>query len=240
MKRAFLFELAEQGRLPLHQYIDVPTVRWIKNNRPALGASKRVSLPARKDVERFAPESKWFCERKIVDSIHGFRHTLRVVALVVLVVSERSYPGRIENLLIAAALHDVGRRNDKGDPQHGLRAARWFKKNIAVVEKKFKIKLTTKDINEIYWTIAFHELPKNTIEKNKNYTKFKNGADILRMADALDRYRLPRTKWWINEKILGCRVPLRFKQAAFDLVVKSEQRYVRGESSKKSVLNNFA
>lgn len=240
MKREFLFELAEQGRLPLHQYIDAPTVRWIKKNKPAFGTAKTVSLPARKDIERFIPESKWFCERKIVDSIHGLRHTIRVVALVVLMVSERPYPGRIENLLTAAALHDVGRRNDKGDPQHGLSAARWFKKNIVVVEKKFGIKLTAKDINEIYWIIAFHELPKNIIEKNKNYTRSKSGTDILRMADALDRYRLPRTKWWINEKILGCRVPLRFKQTAFDLVAKSEQRYVRGESSKKSVLNNFA
>ena len=238
-KREPLFELAERGDLPRHQFIDGPTVRWIESNRPRFGVTKKMQLPTREDVERFIPSDNWFVDKKLVDSIHGLRHIIRVIALSALVASKYSYSGRIENLLAAAALHDIRRENDKGDSKHGLHSAQWFRKNIAVVESRFNIKLARKDIQSIYWTIALHELPVNALIKSKNYARFKKGVDIIRIADALDRYRLPKIKWWLNEKIIGCRVASGLKQVAFDLVVKSERRYLKGRSGAQSVLENF-
>ena len=60
---------------------------------------------------------------------------------------------------------------------------------------------------------------------------------MLRIADALDRYRLPKTKWWISNNVLKYSVPTRFKKIAFEFMVKSEQNFLDGKSSKESVLS---
>ena len=238
MKKEPLFKLAEKGRLPSHQFIDALTVRWIEGNRPKFGVVKKLHLPPRKFFERFVPKREWFFEKKLIDSIHGLRHILRVAVYTFLIAPEfSSHITKIENLLTAVVLHDIGRKNDKSDPKHGWRAASWFRKNVATVGKKFQTKFTVEDVEEIYWAILFHELPRLTFTKNKNYSKFRDGIDIVRTADALDRYRLPKIKWWINEKILGYSVPMRFKKVAFDLVVKSERDFLNGIRSEDSVLN---
>jgi hypothetical protein len=47
-------------------------------------------------------------------------------------------------------------------------------------------------------------------------------VDIVKTADALDRYRLPKLKWWINDSYLRCLPPDWIKRTAYDLVVASE------------------
>lgn len=237
MKKENLVELAEKKKLPLHQFIDAETVRWIERNRPEFGKTEKLKLPNRETIEHFIPINSWFLKAKEIDSIHGLRHVLRVAVNAFLITREFSYGGKMANLIIAAVLHDIRRKNDKDDPKHGLRAADWFRKNSTLVEKKIKLKFNPRDLEEIYWSILFHELPRSDFKKNKNYYKFRKSVDVIRIADALDRYRLPKIKWWFNEEILGLTISASFKKNAFNLVIKSERSFLKNKNSQESILN---
>jgi hypothetical protein len=122
---------------------------------------------------------------------------------------------------------------------HGLRAANWMKKNVAEIEKKFSVSFIAKDIEEIYWSIAFHDISGDEILNNKNYLKFKESIKIIKAADALDRYRLPKLKWWINDKKLGVKVDNSVKKLAYNFIVQSEQKFLSGKDSIESILMNL-
>ncbi|OIP76885.1 hypothetical protein COS23_01960 [bacterium (Candidatus Moisslbacteria) CG02_land_8_20_14_3_00_36_53] len=237
MKKESLFELAERKKLPLHQFIDGETVKWVIKNKPKFGKTGELKLPSRKILKRFIPDNSWFLQAKEIDSIHGMRHILRVAVNAILIVKKYFYEKRIENLIIAAVIHDIRRKNDKDDFKHGLRSANWFRENATLVGKKFNVEFRDEDIKEIYWLIFSHELPRADLKENKNYCRFRRGIDIIRIADALDRYRLPKTKWWINEEIIGLVIPDIFKKSAFNLIIKSELNFLKGKNSQESVLN---
>ena len=236
MENVPLFRLAQIGDLPLHQFMDWETLHWIIENKPAF-TSKSAKFPLRKSLEAFAPPRNWFLETKGFNSIHGVRHALRVAVNVILVAAKSSYIGDMRSLIIAAVLHDIRRKDDKSDPSHGKRAADWFRLERAVVEKRFGRKLDKESIDTVYWSIYFHELSAEALIVEKSYQRFRKEVDILRTADALDRYRLPKVKWWINEEKLGLVVPSNLKRAAFNLTVKSEENFLNGMKSEESVLS---
>lgn len=236
MKSVPLFRLAETGKLPPHQFMDWETLYWIIENAPRF-SRKKTKFPSREFLESFLPSHGWFLKRNGLDSLHGMRHLLRVAVNATLVARERSYRGDIRNLTIASVLHDVRRKDDKGDPAHGKRAAEWFRKNRILIEKRFRVRLDKKSADAIYWAIYFHELPIDEFSQKETYRHFKEEIDIVRAADALDRYRLPKTKWWINDKKLKMRIPLYLKNAAFGMTVRSEESFLNGAGSEESVLN---
>lgn len=237
MRKESLFKLAEKKELPHYQFIDTGTIAWIKRNKPKFKKTKKIKLPDRETLKRFIPLKNWFLTFRGIDSIHGMRHSLRVAINTILIANSFLYRRKLENLIIAAVLHDIRRKNDKGDPFHGLRAADWFKKNAILVGKKFKIEFQDNDMEEIYWSIFFHGLHNTNFKNNKNYSKFRKSIDIIRTADALDRYRLPKIKWWFNEELLGLRIATIFKKTALELVIKSEQNFLKGKNSSESILN---
>ncbi|MFC5800188.1 hypothetical protein [Streptomyces formicae] len=61
-------------------------------------------------------------------------------------------------------------------------------------------------------------------------------TDLLKAADALDRYRLPKLKWWPSTAHL--RVPQieHLRAVAFDLVVWSEAAHLNDQDSASAVL----
>ncbi len=77
MRSKILFELAEEKKLPLHQFMDTETIKWIETNEPEFGGVRKLKLPDRKILESFTPSNSWFLEKKEIDSIHGLRHVLR-------------------------------------------------------------------------------------------------------------------------------------------------------------------
>ena len=48
--------------------------------------------------------------------------------------------------------------------------------------------------------------------KEQNYSKFKGSVDIIRMADALDRFRLPKNQVVAKREILGLTVSADLKK----------------------------
>jgi len=172
MKKSPLFELVEERKLPNFQYIDAPTIQWIIANKPRFNIVREVELPKRNTLNRYIPKQSWFSEKRVINSIHGLRHILRVVAYVSL-ISQKSQNKNIKNILVAAAIHDIRRKNDKSDTGHGLRAAHWFRKNVSEVAKEFKVEFTSGDEKEIFWTTLFHESPRHVFLGGQNYSRFK-------------------------------------------------------------------
>lgn len=231
-----LVTLASIDELPPIQYMDQETINWIENNKPKFRNKKILSLVgSKKIIERYIPKKQWFFKKEHWDSIHGIRHLLRVAVWTLLYAREIKYSGNLKVVLIASVLHDVRRQNDKGDALHGLRSAKWFKKNEKEISKYFSVKLNKFDIEEIYWLMIAHELSWPAVKSNPFYKKYKNSTEIIRTADALDRYRLPKLKWWINEKKLNLKVSNSLKNTAYNLVVLSEYQYLKTRKSIESI-----
>jgi hypothetical protein len=88
--------------------------------------------------------------------------------------------------------------------------------------------------------ILGHEIPYPGVEREPGYAAAGWAIDLLKTADALDRYRLPKTKWWQGDAFLKLLPSTALKSFAFDLVVESERRYLHGTDGVDAVLGAYA
>ena len=240
-----LIKLIQTGKLPLNQFMDLETVNWIKDHRPSFN----ISAPPinfnpnlneyLSELKKYIPDPNWFLVSKKKDSIHGMRHIIRVSfhSIHLTLLSEGKTSRFFKNCLVASSLHDLRRKNDLMDLYHGKRAARWFKKNISLIEKQFEIHLSEEDIKAIYYSMSFHDLAYENIVNHIKYEQYKDLTDILKTADALDRYRLPSVRLWFKDKYVSV-IPSDFlKSMAFHLVVTSETKFLNGDTNVNSVLH---
>ncbi len=240
-----LIELIQKGKVPLHQFMDLETLNWIKKNKPSFNISAHLKFNLKSkidnylsEINNYIPELDWFLVSKKKDTIHGMRHILRVIfhSLLLVSLSEKKTPSLIKNALVASSLHDLRRKNDLMDLNHGKKAARWFKNNTSLIENQYKIQLSQKDIDEIYYAILFHNLPYKEVVESTFYEQYKTLIDILKTADALDRYRLPSLRLWIKDKLIPIITPDYLKCIAYQLVISSEIKYLNGLTNVYSVL----
>lgn len=199
-----LVQLAKKDRLPKYQYMDEDTLSWAESNgQKFLNHKTKINSNTFSELEKFdlyAPSLKWFRKKKIIKGIHGFRHIMRVCVNLKLLFSEVKEENN--TLLIAAALHDIRRVYDRGDSNHDFRAAEWFEKNIEDVENYYGVKFSEEEVNGIYNAIKFHASDYEEFINSEEYKKYGNIIDLLKTADSLDRFRLPKLKWWINNDYL--------------------------------------
>ncbi|OGM21568.1 hypothetical protein A2714_05030 [Candidatus Woesebacteria bacterium RIFCSPHIGHO2_01_FULL_38_9] len=243
-KSESLVKLAELKALPLHQYMDKETLVWIKENNPFKDTSdtlngyhKVFDHTINERIINYIPKKEWFLSPH-ADTIHGYRHILRVTIHSLNLGS--SFGDEVQAVAgIAAMVHDLRRKDDKGDQEHGKRAAIWFRNHVGEIEQCCGITLSEQYIQDIYYTILYHEIPYEICEKSDNYKKHKTSVDILKAADALDRYRLPKLKWWIQDSLLRSKTSKKLKRFAFNLVATSEDSYLSGLDSISSVLNSL-
>jgi hypothetical protein len=235
---ANLISLAEQKRLPFFQHMDIETLTWIAAHRPAfncLEPLEDVLSPFASD--RSPIDDRWFFEPRIRDGLHGKRHALRVAILANALALDWGLPTHLCKLAVAAALlHDVRRLHDKGDIGHGERAAAWVereRRRISCLET-----FSDAEIEFVAFAIRMHDLPSERIDFDCPFQK-RLLADILKTADALDRYRLPRQAWWVDDSYINLQPDDGFRAFAFELMLASEQRFLAGESSVQAVLNGL-
>lgn len=239
-----LISLAEQDNLPDFQFLDEDTLCWIIANRPKFVVSKYdqdfVKFSINK-VQKFLPLQEWFLENKGIDSIHGMRHILRVVANTAYLVREKNIIDErvIIAVFIAASLHDLRRKNDRGDEGHANRAVKWFLLNKNSILNHYQIDITNVNIDAISAAISFHEQKYEQIIDNPDYKKNKIVVDLLKSGDALDRYRLPKLKWWINDAYLSMVPSEEVKLFAYTLVLESERIFLGEGNSIPAVLKSF-
>ncbi|WP_030459001.1 hypothetical protein [Kitasatospora sp. NRRL B-11411] len=235
-----LVELAARKELPHHQFTDHATVEWIKANRPDFPPAWPPPLRAvtKALIECAAIPTRWLAHPDLADSLHGHRHGLRTAVFAALLADWHGLDeSDTATAVIAAAVHDCQRQHDKDDTGHGGRAAVWLGANADLVWKHFRRRPTPTEVVKAATAVRLHEVPYEefTADDNADHARGAQICDIVKTADALDRYRLPKLTWWpdgryVREPAFGQLLPL-----AFDLVVTSELAFLAGASSTEAV-----
>jgi hypothetical protein len=238
---ASLVDLAARKQLPRHQYTDPATVAWIQANRPVFAEAWPPPLrPGSKQLlGQAAIPSRWLAEPRLADSLHGIRHGLRTATLAALLAELHELDeADTATAILAAAVHDCQRLHDQDDPGHGARAAVWLAANADTVWGHFQLTATPRRIIQAATAIRLHDVPYNAFgpDDQADYSRAELICDLVKAADALDRYRLPKLSWWPDARHV--RVPAfdQLRAVAFDLVVISENAYLAGASSAEAVM----
>ncbi|MCE7080112.1 YjbH domain-containing protein [Streptomyces sp. ST2-7A] len=237
-----LADLAARNELPRHQYVDHATVRWIETNRPpfAESAPPRLRPASRRLLHRCAIPAHWLAERRCLDSLHGVRHAMRTAVLAALLAEDAGLGAEdTAVLVIAAATHDCRRLHDKRDRGHGARAARWLGDNAAMVFDHFHVAHDRARVAEAATAVRLHDLPYAAFTPADEHDRSTAEAitDLLKAADALDRYRLPKLSWWPDPGRLRVPLPPALHATAFELVVASEAAHLAGLTSSDAVFH---
>ncbi|OGM25841.1 hypothetical protein A2962_00335 [Candidatus Woesebacteria bacterium RIFCSPLOWO2_01_FULL_39_61] len=235
-----LIALASEGNLPPHQFMDKETLDWIKANNPGFQKEKLDKEKGKyiiDKLEKYLPDTRWFLRKEIIDSIHGIRHVAREISnMAFLLYEEDLSEDFISDCFIACAMHDIRRENDRGDEGHAERAAEWVRGNKNTIEKYYELDLTMTDLKQICSSIILHELPYEIILDKRDYLENKLMTDYLKTSDALDRYRLPKLIWWINDSFIQLIPSNEARAFAYWLVVESEEIYLYSKKSIESVI----
>ncbi|MFJ7902946.1 hypothetical protein ACIQ6V_21040 [Streptomyces sp. NPDC096198] len=237
---ASLIDLAARGQLPLHQHMDHATIVWINDNRPSLPpAPKPVLRPQPKEllVHGGLP-TPWWADPRLYTSLHGVRHAMRTAVLAAVLAEANGLDDTdTATAVIAAAVHDCQRRHDKDDRGHGTRAAIWLAANADAVWGHFGLTATPRRIVQAATAVRLHDVPYEafTADDQADHARAERITDVVKAADALDRYRLPKLKWWPDA--LYIREPAfdQMRSLAFDLVLVSERAYLAGASGTAAV-----
>ncbi|MFG2845823.1 HD domain-containing protein [Kitasatospora sp. NPDC048296] len=235
-----LVDLAARRQLPHHQYMDPATVEWIKANRPDLGAAWTSPLrPASKHLlGRSALPASWLAEPRLQDSLHGVRHSMRTATLAALLAEIHGLDDAdTATVVLAAAVHDCQRLHDKDDRGHGARAAIWLAANADTVWTHFGTVATPRRIIQAATAIRLHDLPYDAFcsDDRADYARAELICDLVKAADALDRYRLPKLSWWPDVRHVREPAFDQLRAVAFDLVAVSETAHLAGASSAEAV-----
>ncbi|WP_055483716.1 HD domain-containing protein [Sphaerimonospora mesophila] len=225
-----LHELAGQGRLPGHQRMDRATLAWIEANRPAMDFGS-IPVPRRALPLLLVPSAAWFTDARQADSIHGIGHSARVSLLASLLAEQHQFDEQDTiALCMAAAVHDCRRRDDRDDPGHGRRAARWFARNHHKVGITFGRLLPPVTVARAVTAIALHDIAYAAFTPADREAAREAWplVDLLKAADALDRYRLPCRRWWPDPSHLRVDIPWWLHAVAFDLMLATEQARLDG------------
>jgi hypothetical protein len=242
---AHRIDLAARGQLPRHQYMDRSTVAWIGDHRPDL---PRVPWPAlrprsRDLLARSAPPARWWADQGLHASLHGVRHALRTAALAAVLAEWNGLDDAdAATVTVAAAVHDCRRRHDRDDPVHGARAATWLTAEADAVWGHFGLTADPRLTARAATAVRLHDLPYGAFTREDRADAARTGrlTDVLKAADALDRYRLPKLTWWPDARYVREPAFDHLRGLAFDLVLISERAHLAGAGGADAVRGALA
>ncbi|MGC4944862.1 hypothetical protein ACLQ2N_01415 [Streptomyces sp. DT224] len=235
-----LIDLAARGQLPLHQHMDHATAAWISEHRPDFSpTSAPVLRPQSKEllVHGGLP-TQWWADPRLYTSLHGVRHAMRTAALAAVLAEANGLDDAdVTTAILAAAVHDCQRRNDQEDRGHGARAAVWLAANADAVWGHFGLAATPRRIVQAATAVRLHDLPYEEFaaDDKADHARAERITDVVKAADALDRYRLPKLKWWPDSRYVREPAFEQLRGLAFDLVLVSERAYLAGASGPAAV-----
>jgi len=240
-----LVALAERKQLPRHQFMDAATVEWIAVHRPALPVDGQIVLRvmpahARRLLALTAIPDTWFAESQLADSIHGLRHGMRTAAYTALLAENAGLGEPLSSaLIVAAALHDCRRLHDQDDTGHGARAAAWLETHVGPVADHFGVGGgVVREFWQAATAVRLHDIPYGNfgLAGEAEWQEAQRATDLLKAADALDRYRLPKLKWWPDDRHLRVPLPTPVQRFAYELVLETERAHVEGKSSVAAIM----
>lgn len=230
-----LYLRAKDKELGELQIMDRPTLEWIRENSLSKVEeyekyNNLIPKLVKEDfdlIESLIPKKEDFYSPEHFYSIHGLSHILRVMFLTILVcklIGEKDYL----SYLISASIHDIRRVNDNQDKGHGLRAKNWF------LEKQDRFSDIKYDLKTVTETSHYHETDYQEIDA-ETLSKHKREIDIFKACDALDRFRQPKEKWWINPEYVELKQALVLMPVARKFTLQSEDMILEGLDIKKAV-----
>ncbi|MFH8474813.1 hypothetical protein [Streptomyces sp. NPDC018000] len=237
---ASLIDLAARGQLPLHQHMDHATIAWISDNRPDLPPSSAPVLRAQSKelLAHGGLPTRWWADPRLYTSLHGVRHAMRTAALAaVLAEANGLNDDDTATVILAAAVHDCQRHHDQDDRGHGARAALWLAANADTVWGRFGLIASPRRIVQAATAVRLHDVPYKafTADDKTDHARAERITDVVKAADALDRYRLPKLKWWPDAWYVREPALDELRGLAFDLVLVSERSYLAGSSGTAAV-----
>lgn len=174
-----------------------------------------LSFSRRKDL--FIQSMNSLQEEKLYASaVHGEDHILRVCILCFFLSEKLGISDKeFIDLLEIAKYHDIGRINDKADKGHGLRGA--------ILIEQMNLPYGKEKLKKYQAVIASHSLRDEDFEeewkrwgnKMKEINWGRNLLEILKDADALDRFRLRNQSLQLS--FLHKDISLRAVQGAYEI-----------------------
>lgn len=179
---------------PQHQSMDTESAMWILNNAGCQEVQIYNVFPSYEPfpLSELAIEQAWFSTRQGSVGLHGINHGFRTSLyawiLLQLIPEEKQLTSKEAiSFLQAAMLHDVRRINDNADPEHGRRTAIWLGEQELGIDQSALAAVALHADEDILPDASSKDLLL---------------LEILKTADALDRYRLPKAKWWPKKDIM--------------------------------------
>lgn len=223
-----LFILAKEKLLPEHQFMDVATLTWLNAHRPEYlkGDYSNAPYNERLDLQTTLNNSfetlqpllplslDWFTRINASKTLHGELHAYRV-ALLAGIIANHENPSIHKSAIIGGLFHDVARINDQTDEGHGVRSATILAQRIHEIDSY----LQDSSLTEILGSIRDHE----STTKNGPLTTV-----CVQTGDALDRFRLPKLKWWPDLTRMTWQPSELLLLFAYDLVTTSEKKVLDG------------
>ena len=224
-----LYILAEQNNLPNNQYLDAATLDWIIEKGVEAGLSfneidKEELAPILSSLDRAYRYASQFLfddahyarGSRARATIHGDLHAYRVSLLASAISSVKPYD---VSVIMAGLYHDIARKNDKADEGHGVRSSkRALRLNL----------IPTYDQKCIIEAISHHEDELLDVQKNEL-------ALLVKTADALDRFRLPKIKWWPDKEKMQYVPSTTIFKVAYWLMLDSELEFIKTKDAQHSI-----
>nr|WP_203601100.1 hypothetical protein [Streptomyces sp. SID9727] len=220
--------------------MDHATITWISDHRPDLPPTPTPALrPQSKELlAHGGMPTRWWADPRLYTSLHGVRHAMRTAALAAVLAEANGLDDAdTTTAILAAAVHDCQRRHDQDDRGHGARAAVWLAANADTVWGHFGLTAMPRRIVQAATAVRLHDIPyEEFAAANKaDHARAERITDLVKAADALDRYRLPKLKWWPDSRYVREPAFDQLGGLAFDLVLVSEQAYLAGASGPAAV-----
>jgi HD superfamily phosphodiesterase len=232
-----LYVRAKNKQLGELQIMDHQTLKWIE--KESLDRVKNLPIiPFKLEeedfelIEKLIPQKEDLYSPEHYNSIHGLSHILRVMFLTLLVCKVIQEKNTLP-YLISASIHDIRRMNDNQDAGHGARAREWFNLNQDRY-CQFLSQMSHRDLEIIKETTTYHETDYNKIPEEV-LKQYKAEIDLFKACDALDRFRQPKEKWWINPEYVELKSALSLIPLARKFTLESEKLILETNDIKKSV-----
>lgn len=237
---ASLIDLAARRQLPRHQHMDHATIAWISKHRPDLPPAPQPALRSQ-SMEMLSLgglPTRWWADPRLYTSLHGVRHAMRTAALAAVLAEMNGLDeADASTAILAAAVHDCQRRHDQDDRGHGARAAIWLAANADTAWNHFGLAATPRRIVQAATAVRLHDILYEafTADDQADYARSERITDTVKAADALDRYRLPKLKWWPDSRYVREPAFDQLRGLAFHLVLVSERAYLAGAGGPEAV-----
>lgn len=240
MKKVPSYIQAKENILGSLELMDLETLEWIESTSKSLNLEFKRSGEFQLepiDIELLrinATRLDWFFSRDHVHSIHGISHNLRVMVNALLLCKCLHISNPLP-YVVAASIHDILRKNDNADPEHGNRAAAWFKVNHKLLPSDEL--LSNSDRQMIVASVANHSKDYSDIP-SYDLDAYKVAIDILKAADALDRFRMPKEKWWPRIELIKLQAAHGLIPYAKELTISSERKILSDEDPYQAVFES--